>query len=192
MQNERYLTPNEQKSAMERDKRDYMRQCIDEEKNRSENYFLGFWGALSGALLGAVFYGFIRSNGFVSFWMGFVMAVIASKCYDATNVKRNMYKLLCVVISCVIAVPCGEIIGDIIAILGDERTAPFIGKVYDYYRENKLQYFIDCAVPLFLGYVFTAIGGFFVFKKINDNNNRLVEMEEALAEYEEMTDEVEL
>lgn len=181
----RYLTPNEQKAAMERDKRDYMRQCIDEEKNRSSNYFIGFWGALSGALAGAILYGVVRSSGWISSLVGFFIAVMASKCYDATKVKQNINKLWCVGIACIIAIPCGEVLGDIIAILGDERTSGYLPQVFTYYANNFGQYLADSAGALFLGYVFAAIGSALVFKDINDRNNKLLEMEEYLQEYEE-------
>ena len=181
----RYLTPEEQKAAKERDRRDYMRQCIDEERNMSSNYFKGFWGALSGALAGAILYGFVRSGGWICAWVGLVMALMAARCYDAMNVKRNINKLYCVVIACVIAIPCGEIIGDIISIMADERTEPFLGEVYNYYGSNFLQYLKDSAGNLFLGYVFGAIGSFKVFKDICDHDKKLEEMELELQKAEE-------
>lgn len=181
----RYLTPNEQKEALERDKRDYMRQCIDEDRKLSSNYFLGFWGAFSGALGGSILYAFIRSNGWVSAWVGFFMAVMASKCYDALKVKRNINKLYCVAAACIIAVPLGEFLGSIIYMMHEKALSGYVGMFFSYYVNNFGKFLADSADNLFLGYVFTAIGSAKVFKDIKDHDTEMEKMEEYLAEYEE-------
>ena len=88
--NQPYLTPQEQEAAKAREERYYIKKTIEEERNRSSNYFLGFWGALSGALAGAIVYGCIRSNGVIASIAGLFMVFMASKAYDATKVKRSM------------------------------------------------------------------------------------------------------
>lgn len=180
-----YLTPKEQEAAKAREERDYMRRCIDEERKLSSNYFYGFWGALSGALCGAIAYGCIRSAGWIATLMGLFVVFMASKAYDATKVKRNINKLYCVIIACVIAIPVGEFLGSIIYVMGNEETAVHTSDYIAYYMNN-FGLFIEYNIGnLILGYVFTAIGGYKVFKNIQAHDKRMDEMEEYLAGYEE-------
>ncbi len=183
--NIKYLTPKEQEAAKAREERDYMRKCMDEEKKRSSNFFFGFWGALSGALLGAILYACLRSNGVISSLMGLAIAYFASKCYDMTNVKRNINKLWCVVIACIIALPVGEFLGNVIATMADAENAQYLHVFVDYYLHNIGQFFIDSADSLFLGYVFAAMGSAKVFADIKAHDKKIEEMEEYLAEFEE-------
>lgn len=117
--------------------------------------------------------------------MGFVIALLASKCYDATNVKRNINKLWCVAIASVIAVPCGEFLGNIIMVLANEETAAYLPQFLSYYTNNFGRFLLDSANSLLLGYVFAAIGGVKVFKDIKDEDKRLEKMEEELEAMEE-------
>ncbi|MGM9550834.1 MAG: hypothetical protein ACI3XA_01115 [Clostridia bacterium] len=181
----KYLSPNEQKAAMERDKREYMKTCMDEERMRSSNYFLGFWGAFSGALSGAILYGMLRSSGWIGTLFGFVMVIMASKYYDATKVKRNLNKFWCVMISCVIALPIGEFLGSMIYIMSEETIAQHASGYFKYYVNHFGEFMSYSAGNLFLGYVFTLIGGFKVFKDIKDYDKKLEEIEEYLNVYEE-------
>ena len=181
----KYLTPLEQEEAKAKEERYYMKKCIEEEKSRSSNYFFGFWGAFSGALFGAIAYGCIRSAGWIAAIMGLFVVFMASKAYDATKVKRNMYKLYCVVIACIIAIPVGEFLGSIIYVMGDEETVMHTSKYVTYYINNFGLFMKYNFGNLILGYVFTAIGGYGVFKKIKDNTDKLKTMEEELKAEEE-------
>lgn len=180
-----YLTPQEQEAAKAREERYYMRKCIDEERGRSSNYFFGFWGALSGALAGAIVYGCIRSNGVIASIAGLFVVFMASKAYDATKVKRNINKLWCVILACIVALPVGEFIGSIITMLADEATSSYAMDFIKYYINNFGEFLSESTVNLALGYVFTAIGGYKVLKNIKEQDKKLEEMEEALAQYEE-------
>ncbi|MBQ8541828.1 MAG: hypothetical protein IJ435_10215 [Clostridia bacterium] len=180
-----YLTPEQQEAATAREERYYMRKCIDEEKNRSSNYFFGFWGALSGALAGAILYGCIRSNGVIASIAGLFVVFMASKAYDATKVKRNINKLYCVILACVLALPVGEFIGCVISMLADEATSGYTMDFIRYYINNFGEFLSESKINLVLGYVFTAIGGYKVIKDIKAQDKKLEEMEEALAQYEE-------
>lgn len=180
-----YLTPKEQEAAKAREERDYMRRCIDEERKLSSNYFFGFWGALSGALAGAIAYGCIRSSGWIASIAGLFVVFMASKAYDATKVKRNINKLYCVIAACIMALPFGEFLGCIITIMADKATSGYTAGFVTYYINNFGEFLANSAVNLFLGYVFTGIGGYKVFKNIHEHDKKLEEMEEYLAQYEE-------
>ena len=180
-----YLTPQEQEEAKKREEILYAKKCIEEEKARSSNYFFGFWGALSGALAGAIAYGCIRSAGWIAALMGLFVVLMASKAYDATKVKRNIVKLYCVIIACVIALPFGEFLGFMIYVMGNEATTMYAADTFTYYVNN-FGLFIKYNIGnLLLGYVFTAIGGYKIFVNIQKQDKKLKEMEEALAWYEE-------
>ena len=180
-----YLTPQEQEDAKAREERYYMRKCIDEERKRSSNYFFGFWGALSGALAGAILYGCIRSNGVIASIAGLFVVFMASKAYDATKVKRNINKLWCVILACIIALPVGEFIGCVITILANEATSSYAMDFITYYINNFGEFLAESKINLILGYVFTAIGGYKVLRNIQAQDKKLDEMEEQLAQYEE-------
>ena len=182
----RYLTPQEQEAAKAREERYYMKKSIEEEKLRSSNYFFGFWGALSGALCGAIAYGCIRSSGWIAALMGLFVVFMSAKAYDATKVKRNMGKLYCVIAACIIAIPVGEFLGSIIYFMGNKETIVHISDYVVYYINNFGLFMKYNIGNLLLGYVFTAIGGFGVFKKIKENTDKLKQMEEELAKEESL------
>ncbi len=183
--NQPYLTPQEQEAAKAREERYYIKKTIEEERNRSSNYFLGFWGALSGALAGAIVYGCIRSNGVIASIAGLFMVFMASKAYDATKVKRSIAKLWCVIIACIVALPVGEFMGAVISMFADEATSGIAMDFARYYINNFGEFLSESRTNLILGYVFTAIGGYKVFESIKAQNKKLSEMEAKLKEYEE-------
>lgn len=186
MENEiKYLTPKEQEAAKAREELYYMKKSLEEEKKLSSNYFFGFWGALSGALFGAILYGCIRSAGWIATLMGLFVVFMASKAYDATKVKRNTGKLYCVIIACVIAIPVGEFLGSIIYVMGNEETAIHTSSYVTYYINNFGLFMKYNFGNLILGYVFTGIGGYGVFKSIRNHDKKLKEMEEYLAQHKE-------
>ncbi len=114
----------------------------------------------------------LSSNYFFGFW-------------GATKVKRNTGKLYCVIIACVIAIPVGEFLGSIIYVMGNEETAIHTSYYVTYYINNFGLFMKYNFGNLILGYVFTGIGGYGVFKSIRNHDKKLKEMEEYLAQYEE-------
>lgn len=156
----------EQIIQKQQQEREFARAYIEKQNSLSSNYFLGLVGALLGALVGAIPWAIVSSQGWFVAWLGYIIAIAASKGFDLMKVKTSMKKLWCVAGAVIIGVLAGQIMSDMIVIAMDEELGVMFSTVLEYYAENFGEYLSVIAPNLFLGYVFAALGAFSVLKDI--------------------------
>ena len=132
----------------------------------SDNYVLGFIGALLGGLVGAIPWAIVSSAGWFVAWLGYVIAIAASKGYDLMKVKAKMIKIWFVAIAVIVSVFAGQIMSDMISVATDSELNGMFMYVFEYFVDNFAEYLSINAVNLVLGLVFAVIGGFSVLKEI--------------------------
>lgn len=153
---------------------------IEHQNSLSSNYLLGFIGALGGALVGAIPWAIVSSFGWFVGWLGFLIALLASKGYDLVKVKANMNKLWCVIIAIIIGVLFGQVLSDIIYIAMDSEARGDLAMIFIYYKDHFLDYLKINAANLGMGYLFAALGGFGVIRDIKRESTKLKEMQAKL------------
>lgn len=161
----------------ERREREAARAYIDQQNSLSKNYLLGFIGALAGALVGAIPWAIVSSFGWFVGWLGFLIALLASKGYDLLRVKRNMNKLWCVIIAIIIGVLFGQILSDIIYIAMDNDSRGDLAMIFLYYKDHFLDYLKINVANLGMGYLFAALGSYSVIRDIKNESTKLKEMQ---------------
>lgn len=172
----------ERRAEAERQEREFARAYLQKYNSMSNNYGLGFVGALLGGLVGAIPWAIVSSMGWFVAWLGYVIAIAASKGYDLMKVKVSMKKIWFVAIAVVIGVFAGQIMSDMISIAVDPEFAGMFGAVFAYFAENFGEYLSINAGNLFLGLVFAALGGFSVLKEIKKETAIINEMKERYPE----------
>lgn len=148
---------------------------IKEQESRSTNYLLGFAGALIGALLGAIPWGVVAAGGYFVGWLGFLVALLSSKGYDVCKVKTNKIKVICVIITSIIAVFAGQIISDIIFLKTNADFSPYFNENINYYFSNIGEMMSANTENILLGLLFVFLGGYTVIRDIT-KNNKLIKM----------------
>ena len=152
------------------------RAAVEKQKSLSDNYILGFVGALLGGLVGSIPWIIATSLGWVVVVLGYVIAIGASFGYDLMKVKLSMAKFWCVIISVIFAVFAGQVIGDIIAILTAPELKGLSSEMIKYYFDHFGEMLSLNAGNLFLGLVFAGIGSISVLVEINKENKRIKEI----------------
>ena len=168
---ERWQIENEQRE------REAARAYIEQHNSLSKNYLLGFIGALGGALIGAIPWAIVSSFGWFVGWLGFLIALLASKGYDLLRVRRNMNKLWCVIIAIIIGVLFGQVLSDIIYIAMDNDVRGDLALIFIYYKAHFLEYLKINAANLGIGYLFAALGSYSVIRDIKNESTKLKEMQ---------------
>lgn len=119
-----------------------------------------------GALVAVIPWAVVSSQGWFVAWLGYLIAIVASKGYDLMKVKTNMKKLWCVLAAVVISVFAGQIMSDMIVIATDEELGHMFSDLFSYYANNFGEYLSINIKNLALGYVFAALGSLSVFVNI--------------------------
>lgn len=151
---------------------------MEVQNSLSKNYLLGFIGALVGGLIGAIPWGIVSSLGWFVGWLGFLIAILASKGYDLMKVKPNINKLWCVIVAIIVGVMFGQIISDVISIATDSEVRSDLALIFNYYKNHFGEYLKINAANLGMGYLFAALGSFSVIRDIRIENRRLKEMQQ--------------
>lgn len=150
----------------EREEREIAREYFKKYNTLSDNYFVGFVGAMLGGLVGAIPWAIVSNMGWFVAWLGGVIALAASKGYDLVNVKMSMKKIWFVAIAVVNGVFAGQIMSDLISFALDEELAGMFAFAVAYYFENIGEMISINSENLFLGLFFAALGGFGVLRNI--------------------------
>lgn len=156
----------QEKTEQELQKRAIAKAYLEKQNSLSDNYLLGLLGALVGALVAAIPWAVVSSQGWFVAWLGYLIAIVASKGYDLMKVKTNMKKLWCVLAAVVIGVFAGQIMSDMIVIATDEELGHMFSDLFSYYANNFGEYLSINIKNLALGYVFAALGSLSVFVNI--------------------------
>ena len=156
----------QEKTEQELQKRAIAKAYLEKQNSLSDNYLLGLLGALVGALVAAIPWAVVSSQGWFVAWLGYLIAILASKGYDLMKVKTNTKKLWCVLAAVVIGVFAGQIMSDMIVIATDEELGNMFSDVFSYYANNFGEYLSINIKNLALGYVFAALGSLSVFVNI--------------------------
>ena len=164
--NNGYVTVEQGKNEQELQKRAIAKAYIEKQNSLSDNYLLGLLGALVGALVAAIPWAVVSSQGWFMAWLGYLIAIGASKGYDLMKVKTNMKKLWCVLAAVVIGVFAGQMMSDMIVIATDEELGHMFSDIFSYYANNFGEYLSINIKNLALGYVFAALGGLSVLVNI--------------------------
>lgn len=164
------------KQEKNRQEKELARAYLQKQNSLSNNYILGFAGALIGGLVGAIPWAIVSSQGWFVAWLGYVIAIAASKGYDLMKIKLSMKKLWCVAIAVVVGVLAGQIMSDMISIAMNDELAGMFSTVFAYFAENFDEYLSVNALNLLLGFIFAALGGFSVFKDIKKENEIIEEL----------------
>ncbi len=175
----------EQKIKMleqERQEKEFARAYLQKQNSLSGNYFLGFIGALLGGLIGAIPWAIVSSMGWFVAWLGYVIAIAASKGYDLMKVRLSMKKLWCVAIAVVVGVLAGQIMSDMISVAMDDELGGMFSVVFAYFAENFGEYLSINAGNLALGFLFAALGGFSVLRDIKKENAIIEELKKRNSE----------
>lgn len=146
---------------------------LEQQNAKSDNYLLGFLGALIGGLIGAIPWALVASKGWFVGWLGYLIAITASKGYDFMKVKLNTKKLWCMAVSVIISVFAAQILSDIFFILTDFKLQGSLGEILKYYANNFKEYLSVSMPNLIIGYIFAALGSFSAFKEIKEETARL-------------------
>lgn len=150
---------------------------LETQNSLSKNYLLGFIGALAGGLIGAIPWGIVSSFGWFVGWLGFLIAVFASKGYDLMKVRPNINKLWCVIVAIIVGVLFGQIISDVISIATDSEVRGDLVLIFNYYKSHFVEYLKINAANLGMGGLFAALGSFSVIRDIRIENRNLKEMQ---------------
>ncbi len=164
--NNGYVTVEQGKNDQELQKRAIAKAYLEKQNSLSDNYLLGLLGALVGALVAAIPWAVVSSQGWFMAWLGYLIAIGASKGYDLMKVKTNMKKLWCVLVAVVIGVFAGQIMSDMIVIATDEELGHMFSDLFSYYANNFGEYLSINIKNLALGYVFAALGALSVLVNI--------------------------
>ena len=156
----------QEKTEQELQKRAIAKAYLEKQNSLSDNYLLGLLGALVGALVAAIPWAVVSSQGWFVAWLGYLIAIGASKGYDLMKVKTNMKKLWCVLAAVVIGVFAGQIMSDMIVTATDEELGNMFSDVFSYYANNFGEYLSINIKNLALGYVFAALGALSVLVNI--------------------------
>ena len=162
-------------ATLNQQQREKAREVLRKHNALSDNYQLGFIGALLGGLVGAIPWVFVSSWGWFVAWLGYVIAIAAAKGYDLMRVKPSMMKMWFVAISVVISVFVGQIASDLLIIAYDPEYSPYVWEFFEYMMENFGEYLSVSGFNLFLGLVFAVWGGFTVFKQIKAETSLIEE-----------------
>lgn len=145
----------------------------------SDNYLLGFVGSLLGGIVGAIPWVIVSCLGWFVGWLGYLIAITASKGYDLMKVKVKMCKLWFVAISVVISVFVGQIVSDVIYIVSDPEIGfEYLGAAFAFIFEHFGLYLSEAVPNLILGLIFAALGGFSVLKEIKNQNKTIKGLKE--------------
>ena len=150
----------------EQRERELKREFLQKHNSLSDNAVLGLVGALLGGLVGAIPWAIVSSLGWFVAWLGYVIAIAASKGYDLMKVKVGIKKIWFVGIAVVVGVFAGQIMSDMLSIAFDKEISWAFSQIFAYYAENFGEYLSLNAVNLVLGLLFAALGGFRVLKEI--------------------------
>lgn len=160
----------------ERQEREIARAYLQKYNSLSTNYVLGFIGALLGGLVAAIPWAIVSSAGWFVAWLGYLIAIAASKGYDLMRVRVSMKKIYFVAVSVVIGVFAGQIMSDVISIAMDDELGGMTGMIFSYFVRNFGEYLSINASNLLLGLLFAALGGFSVLRDIKKENAVIEEM----------------
>ncbi len=151
---------------------------LKKQESLSNNYLLGFVGALLGGIVGAIPWGLIESQGWFVAWLGFLIAVAASKGYDLMKVKTCMKKMWFVIIATIIGVFAGQIMCDTIIIATDKELGGYFSELFKYFANNFGEYLSINASNLVLGLLFAGLGAFTVFLDIKKETALLKQLKQ--------------
>ena len=166
----------------EKQEKEFAKLYIQKYNSLSDKYILGFVGALLGGLVGAIPWAIVSSTGWFVAWLGYVIAIAASKGYDLMKVKVSMKKIWFVAVSVVVGVFAGQIMSDMISIALDGEVSGMFWYIFAYYMENLGEYISINASNLILGLIFAALGGFSVLKGIQKEMVVINELKEKISE----------
>ena len=170
------------RQEQEYQEKEFARAYLQKQNSLSNNYVLGFIGALLGGLVGAIPWAIVSSQGWFVAWLGYIIAIAASKGYDLIKVKLSMKKLWCVAIAVIIGVLAGQIMSDMISIAMDDELGEMFSVVFAYYVDNFGEYLSINAGNLVLGFIFAALGGFSVLKDIKKETMIIEELKKRNSE----------
>lgn len=166
----------------ERQERESARAYLQKYNSLSDNYLLGFVGAMVGGLVGAIPWAIASSAGWFVAWLGYLIAVAASKGYDFMKVKVSVKKIWFVAIAVIVGVFAGELLGNIFYIAKEAEFAAGFGEIFTYIIDNFEEYMSNTAPNLVLGMVFGALGGYSALKEIKDETSTIKALKEKYPE----------
>lgn len=143
---------------------------IADQENCSNNYVLGFIGSLVGALIGAIPWGIAGATGYFVAWLGFLIAILSSKGYDLCKVKTTKIKAVFVIVTSVIAVFVGQVIGDIIYLYFSPDYSPYFSENLNYYMSHLGEMLEANGENIGIGIFFVFLGGCSVIVDIFKKN----------------------
>ena len=171
-----YGTVEQKKTEQELQKKAIAKAYLEKQDSLSDNYLLGLLGALVGALVATIPWAVVSSQGWFMAWLGYFIAIGASKGYDLMKVKTNMKKLWCVLAAVLIGVFAGQMMSDMIVIATDEELGHMFSDIFSYYANNFGEYLSINIKNLALGYVFAALGALRVLINIKKETALIVSL----------------
>jgi len=83
---------------------------------KQQNYLLGLFGALLGAIVGAIPWAIVYCLGWFVGWLGFLIGIAAVFGYNLLCKKKGIPTVLIIIISVIIGVAAGQVMGDFLDI----------------------------------------------------------------------------
>ncbi len=166
----------------EKQEKEFARMYIQKYNSLSDNYVLGFVGALLGGLVGAIPWAIASSTGWFVSWLGFVIAIAASKGYDLMKVKVSTQKIWFVAIAVIVGVLAGQIMSDMIRVAIDGEISGRLWSYLIYIFAHFGDFLSFYASDLVLGLIFAALGGFGVLKGIKKETAVIDKLKERISE----------
>ena len=155
---------------------------LEKLRSLSDNYFLGFLGALAGGLLAAIPWAIVACYGRFYSWLGYLLTIVVAKGYDLMKVKAGIKKLWCVAGAVIISVFAAQVMSDVFFILTDEELSGMLAEIFSYYTQNFGEYISMNAGNLILGLLFAGIGGLRIFKEIKNESVVIKQLKETNSE----------
>lgn len=155
-------------------------QCVEElvsqaqsEEDKAEetgSTGLGLIGALLGGIVGSIPWAFVSYFGWFSAWLGFLIAICASKGYDMFKGKQSRAKMAIVAVSTVVGVLFAEVAMVTFDIIDQYQMG--LGEALDLFLQNLLfnPEFVRVIVgEVLFGLLFAVLGMIGVIKSIKDS-----------------------
>ena len=136
-----------------------------EQQAQEGNVLMGFLGAFLGAIVGAIPYAIVYRMGFVSGWLGVLIAVAANFGYTKLKGKKSAIAYVALLSASIFGVFFAEALGDCLYIAtmvsnGEIFNASFIDIPGLYLRwvfSDPVEYLADSAKNLLLGGIFATV-----------------------------------
>ena len=156
------------------------RECVEElvsqvqsKENKADetgSTGLGLIGALLGGIAGSIPWTFVSYFGWFSAWLGFLIAICASKGYDMFKGKQSRAKIAIVAVSTVVGVLFAEIATVTFDIIDQYQMG--LGEALDLFVQNLLfnPEFVRAIIgEVLFGLLFAVLGMIGVIKNIKDS-----------------------